>query len=103
MSAPATEQPPVEERPTQPLPIPGTEDLPPGGNWLMSEGSVLLIPAIPLAAWGIGEACRAFVALTDEARSDFALVVLPGYFLIAGLLVLLFSRAMSRGKDGRSR
>ena len=99
MSAPAQERPP--EQPTQPLPIAGTEDLPPGGNWLMSEHAVLLIPATVVAAIVTGGLLRGYVFTTEEARSDFAVLLLVVVLVAAGAAFTI-PRALGRGKDGRS-
>jgi len=100
MSAPAQERPP--EQPTQPLPtIAGTEDLPPGGNWLMSEHAVLLIPATVVAAIVTGGLLRAYVFMTEEARGDFAVLLLVLVLVAAGAAFTI-PRALGRGKDGRS-
>ena len=101
MSAPATEQPPVEEQTTQPLPISGTEHLPIGGSsWLMSPASILLIPGTVLAAIVTGELLRTFVLLTDEARSNSAIVALV-VVLGAALTVLILGRLILR-EDGKT-
>lgn len=101
MSAPAHET--TAEQDTQPLPIAGTQDLPPGGNWLMSEHGVLLIAAVPVAAWAVGELLlRPYVLLTEEARSNLALALLPLMVLFVVGGGFLFARQISRGKDGRA-
>lgn len=93
---------PTRERNTQPLPIPGTELLPAAGNWLMSEHSVLLIPAVPVVAWALGEFVIRPYLVTDAARSNLAILLLPLVlvFIVGG--GFLCARAISRGKDGRS-
>jgi len=93
MSAPATEQPPLEEQTTQPLQLePGriTER-----SWLMSEASEVLIPAAILAAVGAGELLRNYVLLTEIARSNFAIVALLAVSAVS-LGVLILGRSRSR-------
>jgi hypothetical protein len=98
MSAPAHEK-PATEQPTQPLPV--SETLPGGGNWLMSKWSVLLIPSTILAAIGSGEAIRAYVATTEALRFEFALTLLAGLLALVSLAYVI-PRLTTRGLDGRS-
>lgn len=98
MSAPAHEK--TAEQDTQPLPIAGTENLPPGRNWLMSEWSVLLIPGTILAAIGIGELVRSYVLLTDADRSDFAIAA-NLLVLAVSVTVLILGRIALR-EDGKT-
>lgn len=103
MSAPTHEAPPVEEQLTLPLPIHGTQNLPGGGNWLMSEHGVLLLPAMPVAAGLLGElVLRPYLFLTEEARSDLAIALLPLVLIFVVGGGFLFARRISRGKDGRA-
>lgn len=100
MSAPVQES--RAEQPTQPLPfIPGTENLPPGGNWLMSEHGVLLIPATIVGAVVTGGLLRGYVFVDEASRADFAIVLLVVVFVAVGAAFTI-PRALGRGKDGRS-
>ena len=98
MSAPTHEK-PTTEQPTQPLPI--SETLPGGGNWLMSEWSVLLIPGTILAAIGTGEAIRAYVATTEALRFEFVVTLLAALLVVVALAHVI-PRMVGRGRDGRS-
>jgi hypothetical protein len=99
MSAPTHEK--ATEQPTQPLPIPGTENLPPAGSsWLMTPASVLVIPATILTAVVSGELIRDYVLLTDVARSNFAIVALL-LVLAFSVTVLILGRLLLR-EDGKT-
>ena len=98
MSAPTHEKPDTEQ-PTEPLPI--SQTLPGGGNWLMSEWSVLLIPGTILAAIGTGEAIRAYVATNEALRFEFVVTLLAGLLVLTSLAFVI-PRVIGRGKDGRS-
>jgi hypothetical protein len=85
MNAPATEQPPVEERPTQPLPL--EQDRITERSWLMSEAAEVLIPVTILAAIGAGAVIRE--ALTVDGRFVLAVLALGGVLLVCALVYLL--------------
>jgi hypothetical protein len=88
------------EQPTLPLPIPGTENLPPRHSDFKESG-LWLFPGAPVAAFLVGEPIRQFLIVTDEARSNFALICLVVLFA-GSLVVFLRARTVGRGKDGRS-
>ena len=95
MNAPATEQPPAMEQPTQPLPL--EPDRITERSWLMSEASEVLIPATILAAIGAGALIRNYVLVTEIARTNSAIVVLLGVVGVS-LWVLILGRSRS-GRD----
>lgn len=86
MSAPAHEK-PATEQPTQPLPI--SETLPPGGSWLMSEASGILIPATVLAAIAAGTLLRDLVFVTEEQQSSFAITALAAVYILTWLALVI--------------
>jgi len=97
MSAPSTEAAPRSEQPTQPLP---RLDLPPQHSDFVESG-LWLFPGAPVAAIVVGIPLREFLLTTRELQFEFAVTALLGLF-IGGLVVFLFARIVSRGRDGRS-
>lgn len=88
------------EQPTQPLPIPGTEDLPPRHSDFMESG-LWLFPGGPVAAAVVGIPLHDLWINTGDAMFAFAVTCLVALF-VGGFVVFLFARTISRGKDGRS-
>jgi hypothetical protein len=98
VNAPATEQPPLEEQATQPLPVAST--LPPG-HGAFKESGLWLFPGAPVAAAMVGIPLRQLWLTTADAQFVFTVALLVFVILLVNLAVLI-PRRISRGRDGRS-